>query len=234
MKKIMFIFVILIFATLSVIGIKSPPELSDALDRQVNKVGVQSNGQVILAGDFSLDYLVRLNRDNSIDTTFAQNVRAGLFNKPVLDFEILKDDSIIVVGEFTSFDQSLTGYVAKLNKDGSLDTNFTANTGAGFDDSVSKVKVLQNGQFLVVGKFSTFNGDSTNKVALLNADGKLDDGFNERGSGFDGVPLDIAQSDDGEDIYISGNFNSYNSDVYPYIIKMNSRGIASESFGLVD
>jgi uncharacterized delta-60 repeat protein len=233
-KKYMIIFVLLILGILSIVGINYPPDLADALDRQVNKVGVQSSGKVILAGDFGEVYLIRLNSDNTIDTSFAKNVRVGLFNRSVRDFEVLSDDSIIVVGEFTSFDQTLTGYIAKLSKNGGLDTDFTSNTGAGFDDTVNNVTVLPTGKILAVGSFSTFNGDSVNKIALMNADGTLDSEFNPNGVGFDKAPVEVAVSPNGNDIYVSGHFISYNDEVYPYIIKMNDRGVASESFGLVE
>jgi uncharacterized delta-60 repeat protein len=233
MKKILFIFTVAVFATLSVIGINNPPPLSDVLDHAVHKTGVQSDGKVLLAGDFSQDFLIRLNSDNSIDTTFASNVRIGLFNRTVKDFAILNDDSILVVGNFTSFDQSLTGYIAKLDKNGNLDSHFTSNSGAGFDDEVTKIKVL-DGKIILVGKFTSYNGDPVNKIAMLKSNGTLDSNFNKNGQGFDKAPSDIAVSPNRKSIYISGDFSSFNGDMYPYIVKMNHRGLASEDFGLIE
>ena len=107
----------------------------------IDKVAVQSDGKIVMAGNFSSysgttkNNLVRINSDGSLDTSFDPGVGA---NNRVKSIIIQPDGKIIIVGYFTLYDGTSRNHIARLNSDGSLDTTF--NPGAGTDDIITSIK----------------------------------------------------------------------------------------------
>ena len=62
-----------------------------------------------------------------------------------------------------------------LAQTGSLDATF--NPGSGPNGTVTCMALETNGQIVIGGNFTSFNGASQNHVARLNADGSLDSSF---------------------------------------------------------
>ena len=96
----------------------------------------------------------RLNTDGSLDP--------ALTPAPSLDsvpWEILiqPDDKVLLVGGFVTVNGTIRNRVARLNADGSLDTSYNPVTGA--DNPVNDIKIQPGGKVVIVGTFSTFNGD---------------------------------------------------------------------------
>jgi uncharacterized delta-60 repeat protein len=81
---------------------------------------------------------------------------------------------IVVGGDFTTMGGQPRNRIARLNSDGSLDTNFDADA----DYRVLSMALQADGEILVGGDFSSVNGKVRNSIARLNRDGSLDDGFN--------------------------------------------------------
>ena len=87
---------------------------------------VQSNGQIVVGGSFTImggltrNYLARLNADGSVDPTFKP-----LINAPVAAIAIQpSDQSILIGGSFTNIDGVIRSYIARLKPDGMLDPTF--------------------------------------------------------------------------------------------------------------
>src|SRR5690606_21573023 len=95
----------------------------------------------------------------------------------------LSNGKLVIAGSFTAYNGISTPRMARLNSDGSLDTSF-APTGTGLGAAVTAMVALSNGQFLVGGSFTTYNTATTRRyVARINADGTLDAGFTQTGTG---------------------------------------------------
>src|SRR5262249_54253067 len=71
---------------------------------------------------------------------------------------------------------AIAGRVARLNPDGTYDSSFLTGTGA--NGVVFGVAVQADGRIGVGGDFTSFNGRPLNRIARLNSDGSLDNGFN--------------------------------------------------------
>jgi uncharacterized delta-60 repeat protein len=84
---------------------------------------------------------------------------------------------VLVGGDFTSFSGQRTGRLVRLTATGALDAAFNANLGTGFDRPINTVVVQPDGKILVGGTFATFNGQPTDPLLRLNADGTLDTTF---------------------------------------------------------
>jgi uncharacterized delta-60 repeat protein len=187
----------------------------------VNSVAMQSNGQILIGGNFTTynstirGYLARLNTDGSIDTGFATGPGA---NTNVNSVAMQSDGKVLIGGNFTTYDSTSRGYVARLNTDGSLDTSFLA-TGAGANGVVYSVAVQSDGKILIGGGFTTYNGISRGYIARLNTDGSLDTSFLATGVGADDLVRSIAVQSDGK-ILIGGTFNNYNGTIRGHIARL--------------
>ena len=156
----------------------------------VNKIALQSDGKIIAAGNFtnyngtSINRIVRLNTDGSIDGTFS--VGTG-FNLAVNTLDIQSDGKIIVVGNFTNYNGTNINRIVRLNTDGSIDGTFSVGTGFNFQPFA--LKIQSDGKVLVgVSATFTYNGSSSyNGLIRLDSNGSIDSTFTI-GSGIN-IPL---------------------------------------------
>jgi uncharacterized delta-60 repeat protein len=164
----------------------------------VSAMALQPNGQIIVAGVFTSftpnggstttnrNYIARLNADGSIDSTFDPNP-----NNPIAAVVLQSNGQILIGGNFTDLDQnegatSVARFnLARLNTDGSVDTNFNPNP-AGVIEAIA---VQSNGQIVLGGNFTSFqpngvgNNIERNNLARINSDGTLDMSFDPEPSG---------------------------------------------------
>src|SRR5207244_1845725 len=94
-------------------------------------------------------------------------------NYYVYSLVLQPDEKILVGGYFTTLAGGSRNSLARLNRDGSLDTAFNP----GVDHGVLALALLVNGNILVGGVFSQVGGQRRIGLALLNIDGSLDLSF---------------------------------------------------------
>lgn len=110
----------------------------------VYDIALQDDGKVIVAGLISAyngtppPRIARLNSEGSLDTSFAPT--GTRFNSWVNSVSVLSNGKIFAGGNFTSYNSVSTPYVARLNADGTLDSNFSL-PDLGLDGEVLKVLV---------------------------------------------------------------------------------------------
>ncbi len=217
-----------LYACMAVIGISTVFAIRMAKtnysgpDNEVLATAIQSTGKLILGGRFLDARIQRRNANGTVDDTFSQFWSAGGFNGAVMALAVQSDDWILAAGEFTNFDSSLAGHIARLKSDGSLDTAFANAMGTGFDDTVSSVAVQPDGKILVGGSFSAFNGSVVKRVARLNADGTLDSTFSPN-DGFDAAVRTIRTGSNGR-IIVGGDFKTCSGTSKPYLASLFSNG----------
>jgi uncharacterized delta-60 repeat protein len=198
---------------------------------EVTSFAIQSNGKIVLFGSFTnfnniaRQYTARLNTDGSLDVGF--NPHPG-FNNLVYASAIQADGKIIVGGGFTQYNGTVRNYLARLNFDGTLDSNF--NTGVGFNAGVNAIAVQPDGKIIVAGDFTSFNGVSMFNIARLNSDGTIDGTFTS-GLGFNGGVYTnaLAIQSDGK-IIAGGPFTSFNGTTVNRIARLNSDGTLDITF----
>ncbi|MFK7895291.1 MAG: hypothetical protein AB8G23_05625 [Myxococcota bacterium] len=194
-----------------------------------------SGGDLYVGGIFT-DYdgnparqVARLNADGSFDSKF--NTGIG-FNSSIADIAPATDGSrdIWVGGGFTDYNGTTVPRIVRLNSNGTIDSAFS--TGAGFDGSIETILPAADGSgdVYVGGTFTTYQGESQNRIARLNADGTLDSSF-DVGTGLDGRVSDIQFAPDGSgDLYVSGSFTTYQGVNRPRITRINPDGSNDASF----
>lgn len=125
----------------------------------------------------------RLNADFTPDTTFAPQFATGASFSSL----VVQSNGKFVVGGYTTnyttppvngASQVVTmSGVARLNADGSTDASFDPGTGANEYGAVNSTYVVPDSSIVVVGGFSTFDGQPRNGIAALYGDGGLDEPF---------------------------------------------------------
>ncbi|MCE3008589.1 MAG: T9SS type A sorting domain-containing protein [Bacteroidetes bacterium] len=183
-------------------------------DGSVNAIVVQSDGKVLIGGQFisyngvSRNGIARFHADGSLDASF--NPGTGTTNGPyggsVKTIALQPDGKVLIGGGFSSYNGTARNRIARLNADGSLDAGFNPGTGA--NSSINTLVLQSDGKVLIGGDFTTYNGTARNYIARLNADGSLDVGFNP-GTGLNGLASAIVIQSDGK-VLIGGDFTSYN------------------------
>jgi uncharacterized delta-60 repeat protein len=85
------------------------------------------------------------------------------------------DGKVLVGGQFTNLCGQRRDRIARLNRDGTLDTAFDPGVANG---TVYAIAVQPSGKILVGGSFTNLGGQSRNYIGCLNPDGTLDSSFN--------------------------------------------------------
>jgi uncharacterized delta-60 repeat protein len=114
--------------------------------------------------------------------------------------------------------------LVRINSNGSLDSSF--DIGSGFNNYVYAIAIQEDNKILVGGAFTTFDGDTQNRLVRLNSDGSLDSSFDTGvgfGDGGDVTVVDITVQSDGK-ILVVGDFGTYNGTTARSIVRLEADG----------
>lgn len=184
----------------------------------VHALAKDSAGRYLAAGEFyevagvSRVNLVRLNRDGSVDETFAPSAPNG----PVYCIEI-RGSAIYVGGGFTEWGGDSQRYLVKLNDDGSRDSGFSVSGfSAGVGDSVRAISKIG---FYVAGHFTSPGKDV---AALDPSTGGAFSSFMPSGPNIGATVHDIVY--DGTRVVVAGNFSTFNGTSHRGIAALTPTG----------
>lgn len=177
-------------------------------------LGLQSNAVLTITDDETPTVL---------DPTFHPG--AGASND-VFALALQPDGKIVIGGQFTAFDNTNRGRIARLNADGSLDLSF--NPGAGANGDVYAVAVQGDGQVLLGGAFTTVNGQTSQYLARLNPDGTIDPGFAATNTVNNELRVVALQPDGG--ILIAGRFTTVGGQSRNRVARLKTDGSLDTTF----
>lgn len=164
------------------------------------------------------------------DLTFTPTFGPNAVSSVVKCSAIQSDGKILVGGKFSTLNGNPLVNFGRLNADGTPDTAFNANLGAGFGDTVNTVKIQADGKILVGGNFTTFDGNGRTYIVRLNSDGTEDVAFyTNLGTGFDSVVYAIAVQADGK-ILVGGDFGDLDGNARNNLVRLNSDGTEDAAF----
>lgn len=192
----------------------------------VRSIAVQSDGKIVIGGDFteyngiSRRYVARINPNGTLDETFNPGLGP---DASVRAIAIQPDGKILIGGLFRNVNGTNRNYLARLNPDGSLDTNFM--TGAGANGVVFGISLQSNGKIVVVGDFTRFNNVSRSRITRLNPDGTTDPTINFGTGANNYIAAVVNQTDD--QIVIGGGFTMFNGIPRNYLARL----IGNENVG---
>ena len=186
--------------------------LGSGFTDQVSALALAPNGDIYVAGFFegfdgtSTGGLVRLNSDGSRDTSFSPGPTNFGGLAPVFAMQIQSDGQLVVGGEFATVDSVAVGNIARLNTNGSLDTSFTAGTGA--NGNVYGIATQPDQKLIVTGEFTQFAGQQYASLVRLGSNGTVDSSFAPSGIALGAQANRAAVQPNGK-IVVVGNFESY-------------------------
>ena len=135
----------------------------------VSIIALQPDGKILIGGGFSSfngtnrGRIARLNSTGTLDTTFVPP--SGGFSSQVRGIALQTDGKIIVIGDFSTYGGASAIRVARLNSDGTLDTTFSTGTSA--NNTISAVAIQPDGNIVIGGNFTSYNGTAINRVARI-------------------------------------------------------------------
>lgn len=226
---------------------------SNAVDNKfnsnVNKVVQQNDGKYLVCGAFTnysgsgRNYLVRLNSNGTLDTTFDTVSGSGKFNGVINDiYYDNSDGSIYIAGNFTNYPSGTPGItysrLIKVTDNGILDTTFcnNASLGSKFGSNIRSIyiqkgivpsadKIVVGGDFINYG----FVGSGRNYLVRLYVDGSLDGPFSANVANKLNSQVYSIKGYSSGDLIVVGNF-TYNNPPNPSVAKI----IKLDYMGLVD
>ncbi|MGD9157308.1 MAG: hypothetical protein PVG39_02785 [Desulfobacteraceae bacterium] len=139
---------------------------------EVYALSIQGDGKIIAGGAFTTyngtgrNRIVRINTDGSLDATF----NSGTLFSYVIQSEIIiqGDGKIIAASSDIEF--------IRLESDGSLDTSF--DSGIGTNGNILALSLQADGNVIIGGLFSYYNGILRYNIVRINTDGSIDTNFN--------------------------------------------------------
>lgn len=184
-----------------------------------------SKNRILLGGSFTtyrgttVNRIVRLNHDGTLDTTF--NTGTG-FNADVRWIEQDSQGRYYVGGLFTTFNGNSRSRILRLNENGTLDTTFNPTTIAAQVNS----GVLLNDEPIILGYFTS----PSNGIVKFTETGATDTSFTV-GTGFNITDQGVFQikKDSSDKLYVVGLFTSYNGTTANGLVKLNSNGTIDTS-----
>jgi len=208
------------------------------------------DGGYVASGDF-LGYngtnrprLLRLNSDGTADTAYnapippATAIPAGP-NQTIVQLLPLRGGAVLL-GGFVSFNYNgtaITGQLARINADGSRDTNFTVQ----LSSSNSPVPAILNnsfeqadGKIVLAGSFTHYGpnsttGNASSGLVRINADGTYDSTF-AIGTGVSPGSVNfITGLSDGR-LVVAGNFVTFNGASVNRMVVLNANGSRDTTF----
>ena len=196
-------------------------------------IAMQSNGSVIIVGSFTKYNNVTVNRiarilpDGNLDVSFGTGIGAsGIVNA----LQIQSDGKIIIAGSFTLFNGVSCNRIIRLNSNGTIDTTF--NIGTGFDDNARTLAIQADGKILVGGDFTTYNGNTANRIVRLNTDGTVDSSF-ASGAGFSNGYVSVVKVTALGGIMVGGSFFvTYNGTDVNRLVLLDANGVLNPTFDI--
>jgi uncharacterized delta-60 repeat protein len=199
---------------------------------------LQPDGKIIIGGDFTTwkgetaGGIVRLSSDGTVDNNFKTNIGTAGNSGGVYSVALLSDGSIIVGGQFTTWNGASANKLVKLDSNGNRITLFSTNVGSGTDGWVTALAIdSSNNIFVGCSNGGSWNGGSGNALVKLNSSGAKDPTFmGNTGSGgavYDGTPTvsSVSISPLNGKILISGSMETWDGLACGDAVILNTTGI---------
>jgi uncharacterized delta-60 repeat protein len=187
----------------------------------------QADGKVLIGGRFAAvdglprAHLARFLTNGTIDASFGGAQATNGADSAVSALAVQTDGRILIGGTFSNVFGVACNRIARLFDDGTVDPTF--NAGAGPDDRVQAIAVMNDGSIVIAGLFAHVSGVPRAHVARLRPDGGLDAAFDPAG-GPDVAPTHLALQGNG-DVLIGGSFTSVNGIARPNLARLCGDGL---------
>lgn len=178
--------------------------------------------------------VVRMLRTGELDDTY-RNVKNGRYTGAtggsIADAYMDKNNGVVLVGSFTSFDGVQAPGIVRLDADGNVDQAFMQKVGTGPDGNITMIRYNEDlNKAMIVGAFSSFSGVARQNVAMLHDDGALDETFTPLL--FEGGAPNFAALVDKEKVIVAGTFIRYDGVPRQGFLVLDMNGKATQRFNI--
>jgi len=217
-------------------SLDEPFILEVGINGSVDAIAVQSDGEVVLGGNFNqinaadsparCNNLARFDSNGLPDVSFNPAVRDAVL---AVAFQPSTGD-MILGGSFTNLGGVTAQFLARITSAGVLDTSFNPQV----NGIISRIVVDSSNRIIISGNFTTVQGTQRAGLARLNADGTLDTKFDPSPNVIGSV-LAIYVQGNGQ-IVLGGNFTNLKPDgasagtQREYIARVNDDGTLDTAF----
>ena len=141
----------------------------------------------------------------------------------------VQSDGKVVVGGISGLDDGSNYTVLKrFNTNGTIDNTFTSLKFYGNNGHIREIVQQSTGKLIVVGHFTSVDGDTYNRIVRLNTDGTVDNTF-VLGSGFNNYAFVCKVLPDNS-ILVGGQFSNYDGNACSKIAKLGANGAFDSTF----
>lgn len=189
------------------------------------------DGDVYVGGSFttlngvSVNRIVRLNADGSRDTAF--NVGTGLNN---IVYAMAWDSAmadLYLTGAFTTYKGVSYARLLRVNSDGSVDSAFAV--GSGLNNTGFALALDESNRRLYVGgQFTSYNGDTQNRLFRVAANGQVDTSF-AIGTAADNIVYALWVQPDLNAVLVGGQFVNFNGVAANRLVALDLTGAVHSS-----
>lgn len=187
--------------------------------------GLMLGGQFLTMAGQPRSNIARLNQNGDLTASVTLEITPypSFRWADVQAVAVQPDGKVILGGHFGSIAGNAKPWLARLNADGSLDTDFPANK---TNSQLLAILPLPDGKILIGGDFSFVGSSSKKCLARLNNDGSLDSTF---GGSPNNTVSSIARQSDGQ-IVVGGTFTSVGGTTRNRVARLTANGALDSSF----
>ena len=194
-----------------------------------------ADGSTLLGGSFTAvnpdpapgPGLLKVATAGGIDASF--NPGLG-FNGNVNTSVLLPDGSLLVGGDFTSYNGKPASRLAHLNAQGELDTAFNPPTGENGTNGPVFAIAVAGSEIYVGGRFTKVRNHVANNIARLRIDGSVNLEFSpatgENGTNQSVYAIAVSENN----LFVGGAFSTYRGVSAQSLVKLNFDGSLTPSF----
>lgn len=202
-------------------------------NNQIYAVAIQSDGRIIVGGNFtsyngvSVNRIMRLLANGSIDPAFNIGSGADGIVEAIL---IQPDGKIILGGRFSVFNSNAYNRIVRLNTDGSIDPSFVI--GNGFDKNVYALAMQSDNKIIVGGTFLNYGNAPIKRIVRINVNGSLDVSFTT-GTGFSNGEIRTILVQKDNRLLVGGTFSgTYSGVSVQRMLRLLSTGTYDNTFSV--
>lgn len=148
---------------------------NQSINHSITDAILLGNGKIMIAGNYLNEYnnttinkIARINSNGQLDTTFSISEEFD-FNS----FSAQNQNSVLIGGLFQNKE-----IIKKFSQTGVPDNSMSFFVPlTGLNGAVREIKAMANGQFMILGDFTQFNGNSAKQLIRTDSEGNRDMGF---------------------------------------------------------
>ena len=192
-----------------------------------------TTNQLLVGGSFNLINttarfaLARFNSSGALDT-LDRSVREPGF---VYAVQPVSGGKFLIGGQFSHLNGApVSSNLVRIDSTGVVDSSFVA--GSGFNGAVRAIVQQGNGNLVVGGQFTAYNGvtSGVTRLVRLSSNGTLDSAFSTAiGSGLNNTVVTLVQQPDGR-ILAGGTFTTFNGVTVNRLARFSADGLPDTAF----